>query len=51
VAKASAAGIPTADLRDADWSRITALVLAPGVPLTHPEPHWAVKLAQQAGVE
>ena len=50
VAKANAAGIPTADLRNIDWSRIAALVLAPGVPLTHPEPHWVVKLAQQAGV-
>jgi UDP-N-acetylmuramoylalanine--D-glutamate ligase len=50
-AKASAAGIPTADLRDADWSRIAALLLAPGVPLTHPEPHWVVKLAHHAGVE
>jgi UDP-N-acetylmuramoylalanine--D-glutamate ligase len=51
VAKARAAGIPTADLHDADWSRIAALVLAPGVPLTHPEPHWTVKLAQAAKVE
>jgi UDP-N-acetylmuramoylalanine--D-glutamate ligase len=51
VEKATAAGIPTADLHDIDWSRIAALVLAPGVPLTHPEPHWTVKLAQQAGVE
>ena len=51
VAKANAAGIPTADLRAVDWSRIAALVLAPGVPLTHPEPHWAVRLAQQADVE
>jgi UDP-N-acetylmuramoylalanine--D-glutamate ligase len=50
VAKANAAGIPTADLRQADWSRIAALVLAPGVPLTHPEPHWIVALAQKAGV-
>jgi UDP-N-acetylmuramoylalanine--D-glutamate ligase len=50
VAKANAAGIPTADLRDADWSRIAALVLAPGVPLTHPAPHWIVALAQKAGV-
>jgi UDP-N-acetylmuramoylalanine--D-glutamate ligase len=50
VAKANAAGIPTTDLRQADWSKIAALVLAPGVPLTHPEPHWVVKLAQQAGV-
>jgi UDP-N-acetylmuramoylalanine--D-glutamate ligase len=51
VARARAAGIPTADLRDADWSRITALVLAPGVPLTHPDPHWTVALAKAAGVE
>src|SRR5262249_21962548 len=51
VAKATAAGIPTADLRDADWSRIAALVLAPGVPLTHPKPHWTVDLAKAAGVE
>jgi UDP-N-acetylmuramoylalanine--D-glutamate ligase len=50
VAKANAAGIPTADLRQADWSRIAALVLAPGVPLTHPEPHWIVALAHKAGV-
>jgi UDP-N-acetylmuramoylalanine--D-glutamate ligase len=50
VAKANAAGIPTADLRKADWSRIAALVLAPGVPLTHPTPHWIVRLAQQAAV-
>jgi UDP-N-acetylmuramoylalanine--D-glutamate ligase len=50
VAKANAAGIPTADLRDIDWSKIAALVLAPGVPLTHPAPHWIVALAQKAGV-
>jgi UDP-N-acetylmuramoylalanine--D-glutamate ligase len=50
VANANAAGIPTADLRVADWSRIAALVLAPGVPLTHPAPHWIVRLAQQASV-
>ena len=51
MAKANAAGIPTADLRHADWSKIAALVLAPGVPLTDPEPHWVVKLAHAAGVE
>ena len=50
VAKANAAGIPTADLRQADWSKIAALVLAPGVPLTHPEPHWIVALARKSGV-
>ncbi len=51
VAKAKAGGIPTADLHDVDWSKIASLVLAPGVPLTHPAPHWAAALAQQAGVE
>jgi len=51
VAHARSAGIPTADLRTIDWSRIAALVLAPGVPLTHPQPHWIVKAAQAAGVE
>ena len=50
VVRANAAGIPTADLRQADWSKIAALVLAPGVPLTHPAPHWIVQLAQKAGV-
>jgi UDP-N-acetylmuramoylalanine--D-glutamate ligase len=50
VAKANAAGIPTADLRQVDWSKIEALVLAPGVPLTHPRPHWIVELAHKAGV-
>jgi UDP-N-acetylmuramoylalanine--D-glutamate ligase len=51
VAKATSAGIPTADLRHVDWSRIAALVLAPGVPLTHPAPHWPVGLARAAAVE
>src|SRR5712672_412695 len=51
IAHATRAGIPTADLRDIDWSRISALVLAPGVPLTHPAPHWSVGLARAAGVE
>jgi UDP-N-acetylmuramoylalanine--D-glutamate ligase len=50
IAKASAGGIPTADLRQADWSKIAALVLAPGVPLTHPAPHWVVQLARNANV-
>ena len=51
VVKATSAGIPTADLREVDWSRVAALVLAPGVPLTHPAPHWSAALAQPAGVE
>jgi UDP-N-acetylmuramoylalanine--D-glutamate ligase len=48
---AVAAGIAVKDLAAADWSRFAALVLAPGVPLTHPAPHWAVKQACAAGVE
>src|SRR5262249_27144804 len=51
IAYATKAGIPTADLRGVDWSRIAALVLAPGVPLTHPKPHWTVELARAANVE
>ena len=51
VEKARAAGIPVADLRHIDWSKIAALVLAPGVPLTHPAPHWTVGLARNAAVE
>ncbi len=51
VTKARAAGIPTGDLRITDWSKLTALVLAPGVPLTHPQPHWTVKLARDANVK
>jgi UDP-N-acetylmuramoylalanine--D-glutamate ligase len=44
-------GIPIVDLAAADWSTFAAFVLAPGVPLTHPEPHWTVKRARDAGVE
>jgi len=52
-ARASArdACIDLADLAEADWSQFAALILAPGVPLTHPEPHWSVKKAQEAGIE
>lgn len=51
VAKAAAEGIATADLRLLDWSTVSAFVLSPGVPLTHPKPHWSVALARAAGVE
>jgi UDP-N-acetylmuramoylalanine--D-glutamate ligase len=51
VAKAAARGIGTADLHTVDWSAFSAFVLAPGVPLTHPKPHWTVDLAHAAGVE
>jgi UDP-N-acetylmuramoylalanine--D-glutamate ligase len=51
VAKAKEAGVATADLRTIDWSKVVALLLAPGVPLTHPAPHWSVVLARNAGAE
>ncbi|MGF9691706.1 MULTISPECIES: UDP-N-acetylmuramoyl-L-alanine--D-glutamate ligase [unclassified Rhizobium] len=51
VAKAQAEGIATADLHGIDWSSQSAFVLSPGVPLTHPKPHWTVDLARTAGVE
>ena len=50
VAAATAAGIDTADLRTLDWSRLNALILSPGVPLTHPAPHWTVEFARRHGV-
>lgn len=51
VAKAAAEGIHTADLRTIDWSAQSLFVLSPGVPLTHPKPHWTVDLARAAGVD
>ncbi len=48
---AQAQDIPLVDLAKADWRTFAALVLAPGVPLTHPEPHWSAAAAQAAGVE
>jgi UDP-N-acetylmuramoylalanine--D-glutamate ligase len=51
IAKARAAHIATADLRSIDWSTMSALLLTPGVPLTHPAPHWSVDLARKAKVE
>lgn len=45
IQKARSAGFDARDLRELDWASIAALILAPGVPLTHPEPHWSVKLA------
>ncbi len=50
-AKAAAEGFAVEDLRDADWSGLAALMLSPGIPLTHPEPHWSVLKANAARVE
>jgi UDP-N-acetylmuramoylalanine--D-glutamate ligase len=48
---AAAEGFPVVDLQAADWSQFAALMLSPGVPLTHPKPHWTVDKAKAAGVE
>ncbi|WP_374344880.1 UDP-N-acetylmuramoyl-L-alanine--D-glutamate ligase [Phenylobacterium sp.] len=50
-AAAEAEGLPVVDLNDADWSQFAALMLSPGVPLTHPTPHWTVDKAKAHGVE
>src|SRR3990170_3499828 len=50
-AAAAKDGLPLVDLAGADWSGFSALVLAPGVPLTHPQPHWVVLKPRRAGVE
>lgn len=51
VTRAQNAGIETADLRKVDWKQFSSFVLSPGVPLTHPRPHWTVDLARASGVE
>ncbi|HEX2816006.1 MAG TPA: UDP-N-acetylmuramoyl-L-alanine--D-glutamate ligase [Phenylobacterium sp.] len=48
---AAAEGFPLVDLATADWSQFAALMLSPGVPFTHPAPHWTVEKARTAGVE
>jgi UDP-N-acetylmuramoylalanine--D-glutamate ligase len=50
-AEALGAGLVLTDLSTVDWSRFTALMLAPGIPLTHPQPHWGVKKARETGIE
>ncbi len=51
IADAKAKGYATEDLRALDWGAVAALVLAPGVPLTHPKPHWAGELGRKHRVE
>ncbi len=49
--EAAASGVPLADPEDLDWSEIRLLVLSPGVPLSHPQPHPVVARARAAGCE
>ncbi len=50
-ATARAAGVPLVDLYNSEWRDVTTLVLSPGIPLTHPEPHRVVTLARAASCE
>jgi len=49
--KAGALGARIAPPGEWPWSDLKSLVLAPGVPLTHPKPHPVVEQARRAGVE
>ncbi len=49
--KARGSGLRIENLALADWQNFASLILSPGVPLTHPAPHWTVMKAKQAGVE
>jgi UDP-N-acetylmuramoylalanine--D-glutamate ligase len=44
------AGVQLTNLNQCHFDNVDALVLSPGVPFTHPEPHVTVKNAQAAGV-
>src|SRR5262245_16487761 len=50
ISEAQIAAVRIENLRHLDWRDVAALVLAPGVPLTHPVPHWTVGLACKADV-
>lgn len=49
--KARADGVTVTNLHTVDFKTLHSLVLSPGVPLTHPAPHWTVLKAKAAGVE
>lgn len=51
VEKAKSEGIPITNLHTVDFKILDSLILSPGVPLTHPEPHWTVVKAKAAGIE
>ena len=50
-AEAAAEGLPLVDLSLADWTQFDALLLSPGVPLTHPKPHWTAEAARAAKID
>lgn len=50
-AKRASVSLPMVDPLTADWNRLAAVVLSPGIPLTHPTPHPVVRRAADAHVE
>jgi len=47
---AGQAGAELTPWREWAWTQIAAMILSPGVPLTHPKPHEVVQHARRAGV-
>ncbi len=43
--------IPLVDLYTCNWKELTSLILSPGIPHTHPEPHPVARLAKEHGCE
>jgi UDP-N-acetylmuramoylalanine--D-glutamate ligase len=50
-AAAAAENIPLVDLYTCNWRELTSLVLSPGIPHTHPEPHPIAARAREYGCE
>ncbi len=48
---AQSEGAVIGSFRTWPWEKLKALVLSPGIPLTHPAPHEVVRAARDAGVE
>jgi UDP-N-acetylmuramoylalanine--D-glutamate ligase len=49
--RAETEGAAIAPWQDWPWDKLAALVLSPGVPLTHPKPHETVVKAKEMGIE
>jgi len=48
---ARAAGASATSSAEWPWDRLAAVILSPGVPLTHPKPHEVVQRAKDRGIE
>ena len=51
LSNAESQGLSPTKFTELNWGNIDSLVLSPGVPLTHPKPHWVVNLARENKVE